>query len=254
MSQVCTSAPFLYRHTQRGVALLITLWALALLSLIMGAIVMSVRLENRQSSHLLQSVRSQLAAEAGLAMAIQNMSSPPQGQYWLADSRPYQLEFDDTRVTIRIVSELGKIDLNNSPPELLARLALAVGASAKQAKQVATALKAKQEKDNSAPFQTLDEAALLNGMDNALFIRLEPYITVWSGYDQPIASFADPLVRDVMDQKSRDPVEGTDPGQVLTILSQAERSNGARFTLSATVQLNPMDDSTHPYSVLRWQE
>src|SRR5471030_1779294 len=55
---------------QRGAALILALWALALLSLMMGAVVQAIRLENRQSAYELQHTKAQLAAEAGLALAI----------------------------------------------------------------------------------------------------------------------------------------------------------------------------------------
>ncbi|TWI56679.1 general secretion pathway protein K [Pseudomonas duriflava] len=246
--------PYCLRGKQRGVALLITLWALALLSLIMAGVVTAVRLENRQSQYLLQSTRTQLAAEAGLALAIQHMGSLQREQQWVADGRPYHLDFDKIRLTLEIQSELGKVDLNSTSPELLARLALTVGAPANQARQVAAALRARQESNEPTPFRTLEEATQLAGMDSSLFSRIEPYITVWSGYDQPIAAFAAPPVKEAMGLKTLTPLEGADPGQVLTVKSQAELDNGFRSALSVTLLLNPTESSAQPYRVLRWQE
>ncbi|KPA95267.1 hypothetical protein PF70_04709, partial [Pseudomonas asplenii] len=44
-------------HDTRGAALVLALWALALLSLMMAVVVGSVRLENRQSAYALQRTR-----------------------------------------------------------------------------------------------------------------------------------------------------------------------------------------------------
>ncbi|TLG91598.1 general secretion pathway protein GspK, partial [Pseudomonas edaphica] len=57
---------------QRGAALLMVLWALALLGLIMAGVVDTLRLENRQSAFSLQQTHARLAAQAGLALTIQS--------------------------------------------------------------------------------------------------------------------------------------------------------------------------------------
>ncbi|WP_313551361.1 type II secretion system protein GspK [Pseudomonas sp.] len=239
---------------QHGVALLITLWALALLSLVMAGVVTAVRLENKQSVHQLQDARAHLAAEAGLALAVQHLTGLQREQRWIADGRSYQLEFDRMRLTIQVRSELGKLDLNSTSSALFIKVATALGVPAGQAKQVAAALQARQNGTDPTPMRTLEELIQLPGMDNAMFTRLEPYITVWSGYDQPVVSFAAPPIRQAMGQKNIISLEGEDPGQVLSVYSQAELDNGFRSALNVTLLLNPTDSNMQPYRVLRWQE
>nr|WP_258019767.1 MULTISPECIES: general secretion pathway protein GspK [Pseudomonas] len=158
------------------------------------------------------------------------------------------------RLTIQVRSELGKLDLNSTSSALFIKVATALGVPAGQAKQVAAALQARQNGTDPTPMRTLEELIQLPGMDNAMFTRLEPYITVWSGYDQPVVSFAAPPIRQAMGQKNIISLEGEDPGQVLSVYSQAELDNGFRSALNVTLLLNPTDSNMQPYRVLRWQE
>ncbi|WP_328589853.1 PilX N-terminal domain-containing pilus assembly protein, partial [Pseudomonas savastanoi] len=54
---------------QRGIALLVVLWVMALLSLLLGSLAGWVQLENRQALHLRQHSQALLAAEAGVELA-----------------------------------------------------------------------------------------------------------------------------------------------------------------------------------------
>ncbi len=235
---------------QAGVALLISLWALALLSLLMAAIVTAVRLENRQSSFLLQQTRAHLAAEAGVALAVARLSNR---QGWPGSAQTLDFNLDDSRLTVQVVSELGKLDLNSAAPELCGRLATIVGASPAQAAQWVAGLQARQAAGNPTPLRLLEEALQLPGMDSDLYARLQPYITVWSGSDQPVAGLAAPPVLQALGQNINAVPSAADPGQVLTLTSQAQLDNGFRATLGVTLLLTPNEGRAQPYRVLRWQ-
>lgn len=237
---------------QQGVALLLALWALALLSLLMLEIVTTVRLENRQSLRQLQATRAELAAQAGLALAVMHLSDPGQGQPWRANGQAYSQTFEHSQVTVRIHSEMGKVDLNTAPPALCARLARLLGASAAEANQLATGLEARQGDPLTVPLRVLEEAAQLPGMSRDLLERLLPYITVWSGYDLPVATLALAPVRLALGQGAAAADEATDPGPVLTIDSQAQLDTGVQASVSATLLLT-LDGGFQAARILRWQ-
>lgn len=237
---------------QGGVALLLSLWALALLSLLLAETLTTVRLENRQSQRLLQVTRAELSAQAGLAMAVLHMSDPQRALRWRANGQAYSQPFDHGRLTLRIRSEMGKVDLNNADPALCARLARVMGASEAQARTLAAGLEARQADALTPPLRVLEEAAQLPGMNPILFERLAPYITVWSGYDQPVEALAPPPVRIAMGQLRQGSDVMVDPGPVLTIESQAQLDNGTRATLQATLLLT-LDGGPQAMRLLRWQ-
>ena len=230
---------------QRGAALLLVLWVLALLSVLLGGLAGWVQLESRQALWHRQHTQTLLAAEAGIAQVMAD-------GHWVADGRTIALTFDDARLQVRLRSERGKLYLVNVHTEDLLRLALACGATPAQAQQLIKALEARR-KQGLAPFRVLEEVRQLPGMTQALYSQLVPELTLWSDLDRPDPPFASALMRKALNLP-RQNAEGVDPGQVLEIDSRAERPGGYQARLQLTVLLSPAEDSAQPYRVVRWQE
>lgn len=230
---------------QRGAALLLVLWGLALLSVLLGGLAGWVQLESRQALWLRQHTQTVLAAEAGIAQVLAD-------RHWVADGRDISLAFDDAQLHVSLRSERGKLYLINADGQDLTRLALACGASAAQATQLAKALEARRLQ-GLTPFRVLEEVRQLPGMTQTLYSQLLPEITLWSDLDRPDPAFASALMRKALNLP-RQNAEGADPGEVLTVDSRAERPGGYQARLHVTVLLSPSEDSAQPYRVLRWQE
>ncbi|MPQ84147.1 general secretion pathway protein GspK [Pseudomonas sp. MAFF 730085] len=235
---------------QRGIALLMVLWVMALLSLLLASLAAWVQLESRQAVYLRQHTQALLAAEAGVELAVQALADPVQRKKWVADGREMALTFDDAQLYVSLHSENGKLYLNNAEPDDFSRLALACGASQAQASQLADELLARRNKDQP-PFRLLEEVRQLPGMTQALYTRLLPEITLWSGFDRPDPAFASPLMRTALNLPKRNPA-GVDPGEVLVIDSRAQRGDGYIARLQVTVLLNAVKGRA--YTVLRWEE
>ncbi|MGY4639101.1 type II secretion system minor pseudopilin GspK [Pseudomonas sp. TE24901] len=230
---------------QRGAALLLVLWVLALLSVLLGGLVGWVQLESRQALWFRQHTQTVLAAEAGIALA---MTDPRR----VADGREIGLTFDDAHLHVSLRSERGKLYLVNAEADDFMRLALACGASQAQASALAKALETRRNR-GLAPFRVLEEVRQLPGMTQALYSQLLPEITLWSDLDRPDAAFASPLMRKALNLPQQK-AEGADPGLVLQVDSRAERPGGYQARVQATVLLSPSEDSAQPYRVVRWQE
>ncbi|QHD07890.1 general secretion pathway protein GspK [Pseudomonas sp. R76] len=230
---------------QRGAALLLVLWALALLSVLLGGLAGWVQLESRQALWLRQHTQTVLAAEAGIALAMAD-------RHWIADGRDITLTFDDAQLHVSLRSERGKLYLINAEADDFMRLALACGATQGQADQLVKALEARR-KQGLPPFRVLEEVRQLPGMTQALYSQLLPEITLWSDLDRPDPAFASPLMRKALNLP-RQNAEGADPGEVLVVDSRAQRPGGYHARLQITVLLSPTEDSAQPYRVLRWQE
>src|SRR5471030_1710899 len=87
---------------QRGAALLLVLWALALLSVLLGGLAGWVQLQSRQALWLRQHTQTVLAAEAGIALVMAD-------RRWIADGRDIELTFDDAQLHVSLRSERGKL-------------------------------------------------------------------------------------------------------------------------------------------------
>ncbi|MDY7554145.1 type II secretion system minor pseudopilin GspK [Pseudomonas veronii] len=230
---------------QRGAALLLVLWVLALLSVLLGGLAGWVQLESRQALWHRQHTQTVLAAQAGVALAMAD-------RHWIADGRERLLTFDDAQLHVSLRSERGKLYLVNAEAHDLTRLALACGASPAQAAQVAKALDARR-KQGLAPFRVLEEVRQLPGMSQALYRQLLPELTLWSDLDRPAPAFASALMRQALNLPQQS-AQGADPGEVLVVDSRAQRPGGYEARLQVTVLLSPTEDGAQPYRVLRWQE
>jgi general secretion pathway protein K len=240
---------------QRGVALLVVLWVLALLSLLLASLAGSVRLETRQALWQRQHTQGLLAAEAGVSLAVVGLLERNPNLRWRADGQPHSLAFDGAQVQVNVLSELGKLDLNVAALADFGRLLKAAGASNAQAEDLENALN--QRRGGHPPLRLLEEVRELPGMSEALYSALLSEITLWSGLDSPVSAFASPLLRRALglgNAPGGGVVESSDPGHILTLYSQARLANGYTTALSVTLLLTASKEGTRPYRVLRWQE
>ena len=239
-------------HRQRGIALLVVLWVLALLSVLLASLAGWVRLETRQALWQHQHTQALFAAEAGVGFAVAALLDRDPRRQWLADGQPHGLNFDGSALQVSVFSERGKLDLNAGGATDFARLLKTVGAPNTLADELAHALEQRRGA-GQAPLRLLEEARELPGMTEALYTALLPDITLWSGLDSPDAAFASPQLKRALGLAKGIPQVG-DQGPILTLYSQARLPDGFTTTLGVTLLLNASKEGTRPYRVLRWQE
>jgi general secretion pathway protein K len=237
---------------QRGVALLVVLWVLALLSVLLASLAGWVRLESRQALWQRQHTEALMAAEAGLSLAVAALLDSNPQRVWLADGQPHLSNFAGNALSLRVFSERGKLDLNTAPVTSMKRLFASLGASGAQLDAIGHALD--QRRGNSqAPLRLLEELRQLPGMDQALYVQALPDLTLWSGLDAPDPAFASPRLKRALGLANAVPT-ASEQGPVLNVDSQAQLPDGFVTTLRVTLLLNPSKEGTRPYRVLRWQE
>jgi general secretion pathway protein K len=241
---------------QKGVALLLVLWALALLSVLLGGLAGWVQLETRQAQWQRQHTQALLAAEAGVNMAIQGLLEASRDgaghTRWIADGRVMLLRFDDAQLQVSVRSERGKLDLNAAMNDDVLRLVQTCGGSRSAATQIAQAVEARRA-GKQPPLRVLEEVRLLPGMTQPLNDCLLEQVTLWSGLERPESAFATPLLRRALNMPTQ-AASGTDTGDVLSLESTAQLPSGFSARLHTTVLLNPSEGQAQPYRVLRWQE
>jgi len=288
---------------QRGVAFILVLWLLALLAILLGSFTLLARSDSLQSRHHYDSTRARYAAEAGIAQAVHALAQPDPLLRWLPDGRPYTPVYHDAELKISIVDESGKLDINAADVSTLATFFEGQGLDLQAADALAAAIIDWRDPDelitpNGAEFEDYEAAGLdygptnlpfvviaelqqVLGMDYALYSRVEPYITVFSGQAMPNLAFAQPpvlqvflpgmdpeFVRQLIEQRFAFDPNSNEPPPLLpdgspavatagtgtySIAARATLPNGAWTELDVTVRLGGAPSGL-AYTVLRWQE
>ncbi len=200
------------RRAARGVAFVLVMWVIALLSILLGSFALIARTEGLQSRHLFDSTTARYAAEAGLNLAVYGLAKSNPEEKWMADGRPYTFTFDGAEVEISVTDDSGKIDINTADVLTLTNLFLGVGIEDVRADELANAIQDWRDPDDlvslngaeiddyeavqlpygprNAPFETLSEVQQVFGMDYTTYMKIEPAITMYSGRGVPSAAYA----------------------------------------------------------------
>ncbi|EIL95478.1 type II secretion system protein GspK [Rhodanobacter sp. 115] len=195
-------------RSQRGVALLVVLWACTLLAILLGGYAAMARTEGLQARYQFEQTRAHYAAEAGLMRAVYALQAPDMANRWTADGRSYPFRFDGASVSVSATDEGGKVDLNTAKPEVLVGLFRAAGENDSQAAALAKAVvewrsfaisneqKAQRKAayvaagrsygPRNGAFASVQEVQMVLGMTPALYARVSPVLTIWSGRPVPI--------------------------------------------------------------------
>ncbi|QDE40003.1 general secretion pathway protein GspK [Luteibacter pinisoli] len=273
-------------NRERGIALLVVLWACTLLAILVGGLASLAHLESEQGRYAMAAQKARYAAEAGVMKAIHDVyeqrreaREPLEGVRWIGDGQPFEFALDGARVTVVVEDEIGKVDLNRADPTILAALFAQAGDDPAKAVDLAAEVVAWRSETGvpdaesmaryraagrayvprQAPFPSIDELQSVLGMDDRLFARVQPVLTIWSGRTKPAPFYASPLVRATLaGQAQGDAVAEWVPGSpTITIVSKGV-AEGMSVTLRATVRLSQLTGTPNPrlplYTVLRWQD
>jgi general secretion pathway protein K len=274
----------------RGAALLLVLWLIVLLTGLVGAFALTARIEHLQGRVLHRGLIAQQAARAGIEYAITRAQQEDPRQQWLPDGREYPWRFGDAELTIRLVDESGKVDINQADATLLATLFTVVGSEPEAATRMAGAILDWRDPDpltqpgggaedpdyasagrihgaKDAPFESVAELEQVLGMTPALYAKVEPHLTVFSGRGQPDPAFASSEVLRAMGLDAeqvlarRRAQDAAAPGAVVagnsgtySIESRARLRDGREVVLRAVVRAGGNGVPGSAYTPLRWEE
>lgn len=276
---------------QRGVALLLVLWACTLLAILLGGYAVLARTAALQTRYQFAQARAHYAAEAGVMRAIYAVEDPVIARRWVGDGRVYPFRYDGAAVSITVTDEGGKVDLNAATPEVLQGLFRAAGIDAAAAGKLAgnvvewrSFVTAAGQADRGraayaaagrdygprhGPFASLQELQQVLGMTPGLYRKLAPAITIWSGQAIPDPNTAPPLalaaipgldpqqlaaLRAARARNSREAAPAIGGGITHSIRAQAVLADGTSAVIRATVRFRAGGMAAQPYTVLRWEE
>ena len=198
------------RHS--GLALVLVLWVLSLLTIMAGSFALSMRREASIVAGIKNNAQAMAVAESGIAMAEMMLLNTDQNKRWRADGSIYEIRSADAKVRVRLLSETGKIDINKADQTLLQGLMASAPVDEEQQTRLVSAILDWRDKDDlvhidgaekkeykdaelsyqprNKPFQTIEELQLVLGMNASVFLWIEPLITVYSGQQQVTAQLA----------------------------------------------------------------
>ena len=186
---------------QQGLALVLVLWVLVLMTIMAASFSLSMRRETNLVRNTRTQAQAAALAEAGVNYAIMMSLVSDQLQRWRGDGTPYQVPANGGTVTVRIRDETGKVDLNSADETLLNALMTVTGLDEEESAQLVGAILDWRDKDDSRHmhgaeeaeykrenkpygprndrFQSVDELQLVLGVNYKIFEKLEPLITVY---------------------------------------------------------------------------
>jgi len=198
--------------SQSGVALVMVLWILLLVTISTGAYTLMARMDQLEAHTVLWGTRARLAAEAGLNLSVLALRDPEDETRWVADGRPYELQYADAIIEVKVTDERGKVNINATDEQSLTQLFLANGLDAGDAEMLSAAVLdwtdaddlvrpngAEVDEYESAGYQVgpanrgfimVEELLQVIGLPWELYQLMEPGLTVWSEASLPDPAYA----------------------------------------------------------------
>jgi len=258
---------------EKGFALLIVLFALAMLALLGSTVLATARQDVQIARNLREAAVLRAAAHGAVQQAIFRVLDQS-NQHWVADDIPRAIRIGASLVMVRVANENDKVNPNTASLPLLRALLVEVGADPATAEREAEAIVAWRlasgvpgQPDattaryiaaglafgpSGAPFANLDELGAVMGMTPALLSRLRPHLTVFTDSD-PDMTTRDPVVAQAL-AAIGDTTPGAGPGgpEVVMITADAHGAGGSRFTAREIVRTNARPIGRR-YDVLDYQ-
>lgn len=200
------------RLQQDGMALVIVLWIVALLSVMAGSFAYSMRTETRLVTHTVERAQARALAEAGVMYAITRTLSQSASSDWPVDGSEREWQFGPGLVRIRIIDSGGKIDLNQANRGLLESLLVYAGVAEEERKALLDAIEDWRDPNDlrrlhgaeaddyyaagrsvgpkNALFESVEELQQVLGMTPQVYRKIARALTVFSSQEGINPAFA----------------------------------------------------------------
>lgn len=253
---------------QRGFALIITLWTIAILALLITIVMADARGEAKLTETLRGQAVARAAADGVLAGTILDVLRTGAAASGLH-------RFGGARVAVGLTDFSGRMNPNLASAVMLGGLMVQLGVPPNNAGSLAAAIVdwrtpglsasphgAKAPEYQAAgmtygppgrPFENLDELGYVLGMTPALLAALKPHMTLWSTTD-PNPAFADAPVLSALRAAGVPPMAGeSNEARVIAITAVASVPEAPRVTRRAVVRFGYSPDG-RAWRVLAWDD
>ncbi len=204
----------------KGIALVLVLWVITLLTVIALSVVSLTRTETQMTRNRLDEARLRASSEAALSLTVLRLNSAEEEDVWYPDGSTHTWRFKGTDVTIQLFNESSRIDLNHTGDTLLEKLLVGVGAGASEAAGIAKRIMDWRDKDDSEramgaedasyqaeglpfgsadnPFRSVAELSQVLGIRPELVAAMKPHVTVHTASARVNQEYASPLVKGIL--------------------------------------------------------
>ena len=268
-----------YGDGQRGIALVVVLWLVVLMTVIGASHARNMRIETSLAFNHVGTARARALAEAGINRAIMELFVSDTTTRWPLDGTARQIQLDSGSVNIAIRDASGLLDLNKADAVQLEAVLKAAGAEEALSQELADAILDWRDKDQlrrlhgaedsdyrhaglawgarDGLFASVDELRYVLGMTHELFERLAPYLTVHSARSDVNLKYAPAWLFSVLTNTEREPtetplVDDTQPAGPFHITAWATSNRGARASVEAVLRIAGTGED--PYTILSWHE
>lgn len=268
------------RDPERGVALLLVLWVMALLAVIAVAVTADVRADLKIARNRVDSAQARALAEGGVWWGIERLADAEARKTLRVDGTPYTVSLDGRDIAVAIENEGGKLDINAASADMFERLFIAAGLPRDHAARLALAIEDyrasfRSRRPNARPFAAIEEIRRVPGLGPQAYARIAHFLTVATGEarvnpltaPREVLSAMPGMTPRLMDDyfaRRNTPAAAADqpPGdlidyltwratEVVTVRATARGAGGAAYVREAVVTLA---DETHPYRILAWRQ
>ena len=202
-----------YRKAQAGIALVMVLWFIVLLSLLALSFSRTTRTDALLTRNLVDTVRAKYLAAGAIEKGIQGLlNQNPTVLDALISGAWLELDMDGTRTRYMLQDENGKLDINHAPVELIEHLLRTLGVEEALALSISHAvadwrdendlsqLYGAEQRDYSAagmqwmpanaPFRNVREMQQVMGVTPEIYAMIAPLITVYGTSEKINPQFA----------------------------------------------------------------
>ncbi len=200
------------RSKQDGIALVLVLWVLILLTVMTGSFALMARMDGLEANTLLSGVQARLSAESAINLAVLALRDQDDETRMLANGKTYTQVLDGILVEVSAIDERGKLDINSTHELTLVNLFSGHGMELTEAETLAAAVMDWRDEDElervngaeedayfaaglqigpaNRPFLMTEELLQVIGMTFDFYKKLEPGISVFSRASQPDPAYA----------------------------------------------------------------
>jgi Type II secretion system (T2SS), protein K len=236
-----------------------------------------VRIDALTTSNVNQNVLSEQIADGMARLMAWKLATAPAGV--LKDGTLARCAWNsDVQVDVVVQDQSGLVDLNTMPPIFFDEFFKTLGASAAQAKEISLAMIEYRDADSEAtngtaepanypgrdfgpkngPFQAIEEIDQLPGMDDAIYRKALPLVTVQSGQAGIDPLTAPKELRILFNESTASgftgplaPYQGSSQGKTFGIDVRITNNNGSRFRRKAIAVI--LRQPEKPFVFLEWQ-
>ena len=266
---------------QDGMALVVVLWLIVLLSIMAAGHTRGTHVDTQLASRQVSVAQARGYAEAGINHTILMLRSD-KGRDVPVDGRIFGVAIDETTVTLAVRSASGLVDLNAASPDLLDAALEAAGITAAQRRNVVDAILDWRDGDDlrhldgvedqdyiaaglpwtsrDAAIAAIDELRYVPGIGQNEFERLAPLVTVYSGRSGVDIELAPPNLVEALTGERVEPASQDDAGSrgrgpqsgTFHIYATVEAGSGAVAAIEAVVTTSR--SGKEPLVVHEWRE